>query len=383
LAVFENRRIIFRVPTRLQTLYQSGALATKGGVDPRYTGGLMEQDVDWLINTRARAPLGGCQDVRIREPYAFAADHGNLRWLFQDTPRFALPWGEGERRRLLVWQRPLGITRNLAAVRGALERGYLVIVDYDDYPYRAEDIACDYFPLRACHAIQTSTPALAEILRRHNPNVVVFENKISPPPARPCTGREHRDPRILFAALNRTEEMLALAPALGAVLNSHPLAELVVVGDRVVHDAIYSPNKSFHPLLDYADYWACMDNVDIVLLPLSDTLFNRCKSPLKFLEASARGVAALASPTVYNGLIRHDHNGLLFVDGEQFTRALEILITRPDQRRRLAETARVEVMEDWRFTAADFERRLAWYDVLDHDREALNRALMIRAPELA
>jgi len=343
----------------------------------------MEQDVDWLINLRARAPLGGCQDVRIKEPYAFATDHGDLRWLFQDRPRFALPWGEGERRRLLVWQRPQGIKRNLATVRGALERGYLIIVDYDDYPDRAEDIACDYFPLRACHAIQTSTPALAEILRRHNPNVMVFENRVSPPPAQPRTEREHQDPRILFAALNRTEDMLALAPALDAVLNAHPLAELAVVGDRAVHDAIYSPNKSFFPLLNYTDYWACMDNVDIVLLPLSDTLFNRCKSPLKFLEASARGVAALASPTVYNDLIQHDHNGLLFADGEQFARGLEILIRRPDQRRRLAEAARVEVMKDWRLTAADFERRLAWYDALDRDREALNRALIARTPELA
>jgi glycosyltransferase involved in cell wall biosynthesis len=176
---------------------------------------------------------------------------------------------------------------------------------------------------------------------------------------------------------------LALAPALGAVLNAHPLAELAVVGDRAVHDAIDSSNKSFHPLLNYADYWACMDNSDIVLLPLSDTPFNRCKSPLKFLEASARGVAALANPTVYNGLIRHGHNGLLFADGEEFMRGIEILITQPDQRRRLAEAARVEVMEDWRLTAGDFERRLAWYNTLDRDREALNRALISRAPELA
>jgi hypothetical protein len=349
---------------------------------------MMKQDVDWLINLRARAPLGGCQDVRLTEPYAFASGHGGLRCLLQDKPGFTLPHGEGERRRVLVWQRPLGLAPNLATVRGALERGYLIVVDYDDYPDRAEDIACDYFPLRACHAVQTSTPALAEVLRRHNPNIAVFENKISPPPARrrreanTNPARVDQDPRILFAALNRTEDMLALAPALAAVMNAHPGAELVVVGDRAVHDAIKTPRKAFHPLLGYADYWACLEEVDIILLPLSDTPFNRCKSPLKFLEAAAREVAALASPVVYGGLIRHGRNGLLFSDGERFTQGLEHLITQPDARRRLAETARAEVMKNWLLAAADFERRLAWYDTLDRDREALTRALIARTPEL-
>lgn len=348
----------------------------------------MQQDVDWLINLRARAPLGGCQDVRITEPYGVAGTRGDIHYLLQDTPGFTLPLGEGERRRLLVWQRPQGVAANLATVRGALERGYLIVVDYDDFPDRAEDIACDYFPLRACHAVQTSTPALAEVLRRHNPTVAVFENKISPPPARPpaaraTSGRGDHDPRILFAALNRTEDMLALAPSLGAALNAHPGAELVIVGDRAVLEAIDAPRKSFRPLLGYADYWGCLDNADIILLPLSDTAFNRCKSPLKFLEAAARGVAALASPVVYSGLIRHGHNGLLFSDIEQFTRGLEELIIRPDTRRRLAETARAEVMENWLLSPADFERRLAWYDGLDQDREALTGALLARTPELA
>lgn len=342
----------------------------------------MNQDVDWLINLRARAPLGGCQDVRVCEPYAFADRRPDLRCLFQDAPRFTLPHAEGERRRLLVWQRPQGIARNLATVRAALKRGYLIVVDYDDFPNRAEDIDCDFFPLRACHAVQTSTPNLAEVLRRFNPNVAVFENKISPPAAK-TPARENQNPRVLFAALNRTEELLALAPTVATVMKAHPVVDLVIVGDRAAYNAIDCATKTFRPLLGYGDYWDCLDTSDIILLPLGDTLFNRCKSPLKFLEAAARGVAALASPTVYSDLIQHGRNGLLFANSETFAHGLERLLDEPDLRRRLAGVARAEIMENWLLTDADFERRLTWYEALDRDREALTRALLARSPELA
>ena len=117
-------------------------------------------------------------------------------------------------------------------------------------------------------------------------------------------------------------------------------------------------------------------------MPLADTIFNRCKSDLKFLEASAARVVALASPTVYGKVIEDGRTGLVFRDADELRRKLMFVMERPDAAREMAEAARRYVAEQ-RMLAYQVAQRLAWYRSLWARRDALNRALLARMPELA
>ena len=93
-------------------------------------------------------------------------------------------------------------------------------------------------------------------------------------------------------------------------------------------------------------------------------------------------MAALASPTVYEGSIRDGETGLLFRSPEELHERLTRLVMAPAYARGLAETARVWVAES-RMDAYQVRDRVRWYRSLLDRRDELTRALFERVPELA
>ena len=117
-------------------------------------------------------------------------------------------------------------------------------------------------------------------------------------------------------------------------------------------------------------------------MPLLDTPFNRCKSDLKFIEAAAHRVTALASPVAYGDSIEDGRTGVLFQDAHELQQRLLRLVINPEAGRELADAARAHVTKH-RMLAYQVARRTAWYRSLWARREALNAALLARVPELA
>ncbi|MCP1845647.1 GT2 family glycosyltransferase [Bradyrhizobium sp. USDA 4524] len=80
---------------------------------------------------------------------------------------------------------------------------------------------------------------------------------------------------------------------------------------------------------------------DIGLIPLAANSFNSSKSYLKFLECAALGMALVCSDgPEYSKVVKHGHNGLLVKNTtNDWLSALSDLITRPDERARLARSA--------------------------------------------
>jgi hypothetical protein len=63
--------------------------------------------------------------------------------------------------------------------RALLVRGYLIVGEFNDHPdHFADLVGTNYFALRSCHCLQTTTEVMAEALRTFNPYVVVFLNRI-------------------------------------------------------------------------------------------------------------------------------------------------------------------------------------------------------------
>ncbi len=326
-------------------------------------------------------PVGGVSQVRVVEPLGALAAQPAVATRITNRLDQVPPAGPDPA--ILVLHRPallgeegLGVVRRLAG------RGWLVVCEFDDHPSQIPILhRSDVQNFRAVHAIQTSTPALAEVLARENPEVAVFPNAISrlPEPRNFATPGQLT---LLFAALNREEDwpghveaLNEAAAAAGEALRFH------VIADRAFFDALATPHKVFTPLCDYPTYLEILAGCEISFMPLRDTLFNRCKSDLKYLEAAAHRVVALASPVVYGGSITDGANGLLFRDPPDLRGRLTRLIADPDAARVLADHARADIARH-RMLAYQVAQRDAWYRSLWSRRKDLQHALLLRVPEL-
>jgi SAM-dependent methyltransferase len=263
-------------------------------------------------------------------------------------------------------------------INGMIEKGWLVVTEFDDHPDFMRGLANPALvSFRGVHAVQTTTPALAAVLRPRNPELALFPNAIVTLP----DIRNFVNPRVLtvfFGALNREPDW---RPVMGAI-NAVAARAGERLRFRVVHDegffrALETPNKTFTPLCDYDTYLDLLGRSEISLMPLDDTPFNRAKSDLKFIEAGACRVAALASSVVYRDSIAHGETGLIFDNPGEFHRQLLRLATIPDLALELGNNARRMVIEQ-RMLASQVEPRIAWYRDLWERRVALTAALRAR-----
>jgi len=118
-----------------------------------------------------------------------------------------------------------------------------------------------------------------------------------------------------------------------------PLAigsEFDVFGDRVDH----------LQELWFVAYLKFLVDADIAIAPLELTRFNHCKSNIKYLEASALGVASLVSPVdAFSAAVRAGENGLIATTPDEWRDGFLTLARDPLLRARLAQAARRDVFD--------------------------------------
>ncbi len=326
-------------------------------------------------------PIGGVSHVRVMDP---------LRALITDPSvqaHIALPTEvpllqEGAPR-IYVLHRPiLTGARGLSVIRNLLKDGWLIVTEFDDHPdFFDSQAGEDQFVFTGVHAIQTSTPVLADTLRARNPEVRVFPNAIRALPE-VRNFAEDGAVTLFFGALNRTRDWQVLMPALNAVAaRVGPKLKFCVVHDQEFFEALRTHHKTFTPTCDYDTYMRLLGGCEISLMPLLDDAFNRAKSDLKFIEAGACRVAALASDIVYADSIVDGETGLLFRDGDEFRDRLLRLVAMPGLARALGDAARAYVERE-RMLAYQVAPRIAWYRDLWSRRAALTEALLARLEAL-
>jgi glycosyltransferase involved in cell wall biosynthesis/SAM-dependent methyltransferase len=327
-------------------------------------------------------PQGGVSHVRVLEPMqALAADPSlDVRVIgpFETEADLEGPPG------ILIYHRPvLAGAQGLARLRALIARGWLVVCEFDDNP--AQMVAMqrpDVLNFRAVHAIQTSTEPLAEIFRAENPEVVVFPNAIARlPDVANYVDTERLN--LLFAGLNRENEWPELLRALNAVAaKAEERLHFTIVGDRGLYGQLATTHKTYVPMCGYDRYQALLAASEISFMPLGDTPFNRCKSDLKFIEAAAFRVTALASDVVYADSVQDGQTGVLFRSPEELQQRLLRLVANPEAGRAIGDAARAYVREE-RMLAQQAVRRTAHYHGLWERREELTAALLARIPDLA
>jgi glycosyltransferase involved in cell wall biosynthesis len=106
-------------------------------------------------------------------------------------------------------------------------------------------------------------------------------------------------------------------------------------------------NMILLPAMNVFEFATMYDLCDIILAPLVDSEFNRCKSNLKVVEAGWKGKPVIASNVYpYATTIKHNQTGFL-IDNHRghkdWYKAIKHLITNDVERNRLANNLQLEI----------------------------------------
>jgi len=271
------------------------------------------------------------------------------------------------------------IQRDFPAYEDAYEKvmvearahGKPVVYELDDLLFQLPDVHPDLsryartrFPIMRAvleaDAVMAPTPTLCEYLRDFNPNTWLHPNYLVDAswtlraPTEPRNGTAERPVVVGYmGGHSHSPDLAMVAPVLGRLLEKYkqgiglrfwgvaPPAELSVWPNV---EAIYPGLVDYEEFATYFGRQEC----DIFIAPLLDSMFNRCKSPLKFLEYSTLGVPGVYSRIPpYEGVVKHAENGFLASTEHEWETLLSRLIEDAELRSRVGEQAQLTVRRDW------------------------------------
>lgn len=263
---------------------------------------------------------------------------------------------------------------------------YLALYELDDDPAHFEGYEkSNYVDFKGVHAITCSTEVLADRIREYNPNVKVLKNQI----ASLLPEKKFEDKgyvTVFFGALNRQDCYDDILPVLNKLAKKYKdELRFMVISDFSFFKSLQTPHKAFaydksmgtNEFVPYRIYMNSLYNSDIALLPLKDTAFNRAKSDLKFIESGNAQVAVLASPTVYETVVKDGKTGFIYKSPKEFQTKLEILIKDKTKRIEMSKAAYRYVKQE-RLLIDSIEERYNWMREMYNSREKLHGNLLER-----
>lgn len=200
-------------------------------------------------------------------------------------------------------------------------------------------------------AVTTTTTRLASRLKHINPAVQCVPNCIKALPAERLAHDESVAPKAtLIVASSDTVMVDFLITPLKLLLKKYGTdIRLVVVGP--IDKALAKGGLAFErlPILSYMEFKELLQTLinPIGLIPLDDSVFSSCKSPIKFFDYAAAQIPSVCSDVPpYNDYIQNGHTGLLVKNNDQaWTHAIETLINSVEDRNRLSLAARAYTLE--------------------------------------
>lgn len=199
--------------------------------------------------------------------------------------------------------------------------------------------------LDAADAVTVTTPLLAEAYREFNARICVLPNCYDD--ANPLW---HLDPpsrsgvNIGFFGTDHHEDNLQLLHGvLERVLHRHPEVRIVEAGGPALVPKIDAPPSQLVHLgsLPFDVFPLLLLQMDIVLAPLADEPFMRCKSNIRCMTAGLARSPVVASPVEpYKEYVRHGVNGFHARSDDDWESALECLVGNQSLRRSMGEANR-------------------------------------------
>jgi glycosyltransferase involved in cell wall biosynthesis len=200
-----------------------------------------------------------------------------------------------------------------------------------------------------CDGVTASSEHLAERIRRFTDKpVICVPNAID---VRNFRARmAYRAPwadhlTIGWSGGRRPErDIVPMAQAWGRIARRYPSVRFVVaapVTPDVFYREIEDDSRIIRlPWLSWHDYPVAYQT-DIGCCSVADTVFSRCKTPIKAMEYAVAGAAVVATPTLYNDVVFG--YGLLATTADEWETALVFYIEHADERRLMARELATEV----------------------------------------
>ena len=210
--------------------------------------------------------------------------------------------------------------------------------------------------LAACDGAITSTNQLKEELLKYKDSVLLNRNlasseliAVSSQFLKEDFGADDRIKIGYFSgSISHNENFELIKPAIKEVLDHYSSVELHIVGHLDIPQDMkqYTQRIVVHEYVDWKTLPQLIGQVDINLAPLVDSVFNRAKSEIKWIEAALVKVPTIASHIgAFADMVIDGQTGLLAKDNE-WKEKLESLILSEDLRRELAENAYAFVLEN-------------------------------------
>jgi glycosyltransferase involved in cell wall biosynthesis len=122
-----------------------------------------------------------------------------------------------------------------------------------------------------------------------------------------------------------------------------------------------------HEFTDYAGYLATLAQADVAVMPLTDDLFNRCKSAVRVLDAAAVAVPGFVSDTGdLATVVRNGTTGRVLHKDDSWRAALEDLATDRAACAAMGQAARADLLARW---TARAEPHIIAPEILDWVRQ--------------
>ena len=242
--------------------------------------------------------------------------------------------------------------------------GAKLIVDLDDDPSHINEDHPDYQALavredmrirmvKIADHLVVATQEIADAVKHLNPRITVIPNAIDPKiwEVKKRKKNKNRNIRIgWIASGSHIADMPIIKPVMEIILKKYPNVEFhfagitwnEMKGNRVFHHV----GRGAEGYLVFPEWYANL-GIDIAIAPLKDTQFNRCKSNIKWLEASMLELPMVASDVTPYRSIRHATTGFLASNTEQWVKYLSFLIENAQKRRQIGKNAKTEVLKNW------------------------------------
>lgn len=316
------------------------------------------------------ADKGACGFYRIREP--FRVTEKTLGWdikigqVSQDAD-------------VVVIQRPMHrviIQNHIPALQAA---GKAVVVEIDDdfgalpfnnlafittHPKRDPNMNAHWLD-RACKIadlVTCTTPALARRYAAHG-RYKVIPNYV---PASYLDIANTGDGNTVGWAGNlqyHPHDLGMCGRAVANVINTVPESRFLGIGDERIPIALAIPDDvAIHqPFVPLDQYPAMLARLDIGIVPLEDTVFNKGKSCLKMLEYASVGAYPIVSPTPDNQRLHDDYGiGTLARKPKEWQRAITTMLQDNDARQAAAQQARTAVAQHLTYERNSTQWLAAW-----------------------
>jgi len=274
---------------------------------------------------------------------------------------------------LVVFQR--NFSSRYAAYQRVLDEAHKhripVLMDLDDYliglPYDHPDRKWSPFAfelpallhaIMSVDAITVTTPTLQNVISRYNKNVYVLPNFLDDSiwdiQAHPMKDGKQSPVEIMFiGTLTHQPDLQSIAEPLKVIAEKYKNRIALTFYGPEIPDSLKKFDNVRHlaPVTyDYADFALSTKSIsaDIAIAPLIDDLFNRCKSPIKYMEYTAIGLPCVFSNiTPYSEVIKDGINGFLADEPDEWIEKLSKLVDDQNLRNQILANAQMDVRYNW------------------------------------